>query len=422
MIVSRLARGLGAASSILAVAACATTDRPQSAAAEADWPTAQFEPGATRHSPLRQVNPSNVASLRPAWTYHMKPASWQVAAAPNAAERAQTAAEQAGPPPAGQGGPPGGPGGPMGAQSGGRFNASQSIPLVVKGVMYLATPYSRVVALNAATGAELWVSELPKGVNPATRGTEYWPGNATSPPALIFGTNDGKLRSLNAADGTPSQGFGTNGIVDLRTPDIMVGGPGKPYALSSPPLVYRNLVITGAQVGEAIGGSRGDVRAWDAATGRLIWTFKSVPGAGEPGADSWGNNSGFNRSGVQRLGLADGRCSTRHRLHAVRGADQRSGRRRSAWQQPLQLQSLVAADANTGKYLWHFQLVHHDIWDDDAPARRRCSTCKQGRPDHPRGRGRSTRSGCCSSSTASPASRSTGSRNGQFRRAMCRAK
>jgi quinoprotein glucose dehydrogenase len=339
----------------LTLSACATVPASLAGAAE-NWPTANRDPGALRYSPLGQITPANVASLQPAWVYHMKPAGVQ-APAP-AADRQQAQAEQIG----GPGGP--GPGRSFGIGPGG-LAQSETIPLVVHGVMYVGTPYSRIVALNAATGQELWASQLPKGVNPATRGMEYWPGDGVSPPALIFGTSDGKLRSIRASDGAPTTGFGDNGVVDLRTPDVMVGGPNKPYSLSSPPIVYRNQVITGSQVGEAIGGSRGDVRAWDARTGKLVWTFRSSPDSNELGGNTWANNSGHNRSGTNVWGLMS--------VDAERGivylpfgapANDRIGVDRAG--DNLFGTSLVAVDANTGRYLWHFQLVHHDLWDNDA--------------------------------------------------------
>jgi quinoprotein glucose dehydrogenase len=361
----KLARSSSSAIALLALSACATMPVGTSVAAS-DWPTVNGEPGGSRFSPLTEITPANVARLEPAWAYHMKPEG-APAIAPSGAERAQAQAEQGGGPGGGAGGPLSGfgPGGPFGA--GGRFSPSETIPLVVDGVMYVGTPYARIVALNAATGQQLWVHDLPKGANPATRGMEYWPGDGMAPPSLIFGTSDGKLRSLRTSDGSPSPGFGENGVVDLRTPDVMVGGPNKPYQLSSPPIVYRNLVITGSQVGEAIGGSRGDVRAFDARTGKLAWTFRSIPEQNEPFGDSWANNSGHNRSGVNvwalmTLDTARGivylpfGAPTNDRVGVDRPGDNLFG------------SSIVAVDANSGRYLWHFQVVHHDIWDNDTEA------------------------------------------------------
>jgi len=347
---------------VLALAACTAAPLIGATVPAGDWPTAGRDSGETRFSPLGQITPANVAKLQPAWIYHMKPAGGE-ATAPNAQEREQARAEQAGGP--GQNGAR--PGNSLGFNpfSNGRFNASETIPLVINGVMYVGTPYSRIVALSAATGKELWAHELPKSVNPATRGMEYYPGDGKSPPALIFGTSDGKLRSIRLSDGAPTPGFGDNGVIDLRTPDVMVGGASKPYSLTSPPIVYRDLVITGSAVGESIGGSRGDVRAWDARTGKHVWTFRSSPDANEPGGDSWANNSGHNRSGTNVWGLMS--------LDRDRGivylpfgapANDRIGVDRPG--DNLFSTTVVAVDANTGRHIWHFQLAHHDLWDNDA--------------------------------------------------------
>lgn len=358
----------GLLSAVLVLTGCATVPTTAGSGAIGDWPTVNREVGGSRYSPLTQITPANVASLQPAWTYHMKPAG-AAAAAPTGAERAQAQAEQGGGPPPGGGaaGPLSGfgPGGPFGL--GGRFAPSETIPLVVNGVLYLGTPYSRIVAMNAATGEQIWAHELPKGVNPATRGMEYWPGDGSAPAALIFGTSDGKLRSVRAADGAPTPGFGQDGAINLRTPDVMVGGPNKPYAITSPPIVYRNLVITGSAVGEAIGGSRGDVRAWDARTGRLVWTFRSVPEPNEPFGDTWANNSGHHRSGVNVWGLmsVDKERGIAFLPFGAPTSD-RIGVDRPG--NNLFSSSIVAVDANSGKYLWHFQIAHHDIWDNDSEA------------------------------------------------------
>jgi quinoprotein glucose dehydrogenase len=354
-----------------ALSACATMS--SAPIANADWPTVGFDSGETRHSPVSQITPANVAQLQPAWTFHMKPAG-TTAAAPTSAERQQAQAEQIGGPGQGAGvlGPAGGPGGAGGGLgfnpfSNGRFNASETIPLVIGGVMVVGTPYGRIVALDAATGAERWAHELPKGVNPATRGMEYYPGDKTSPPALIFGTSDGKLRSIRLSDGAPSIGFGENGVVNLRTPDVMVGGLNKPYSLTSPPIIYRDIVITGSAVGEAIGGSRGDVRAWDARTGKQLWKFRSSPDSNEPGGDTWANNSGHNRSGTNVWGLmtVDAQRGIVYLPFGAPTSD-RIGVDRPG--NNLFSSSIVALDASNGRYLWHFQVAHHDIWDNDSEA------------------------------------------------------
>jgi quinoprotein glucose dehydrogenase len=297
-------------------------------AASREWPTYGHDPGGMRFSPLTEITPANVGRLQVAWTYHMKPA-------------ASTA----------------------------RFASSEVTPLVVNGTMYLATPYYQVVAVDAATGKETWAYHLPSG-NPSTRGVEYWPGDAQTPPQIVFGSGDARLYSLDAKTGKPNEAFGEKGIVNLDTPEILQGLPGRD-GLSSPPIVYKNLVITGGTTQEnPPHGPAGDVRAWDLHTGKLVWTFHSVPRRGEKFSDTWAGDSAKQRSGVNVWGFitVDAARGIVYMPFGAPSVDQYGGDREG---DNLFGTSLVAADANTGKYLWHFQVVHHDIWDGDlagAPA------------------------------------------------------
>lgn len=318
-----------------------------------EWPTYGHDPGAMRYSPLTQITPANVAQLQPAWVYHMKPPA--------------TAAPPAAPPvDPGEGVPPGFAGrGGRGANPGG-FQAGETTALVINGVMYVSTPYGRVVALDPTTGKEKWIFSLPSG-SPSTRGVEYFSGDRQTPPQIVFGSTDGKLYSLDAVTGEPNDTFGVKGVVDLNTPEILQGLPGND-GLSSPPIMYKNLIVIGGRTQEGPAqGPAGDVRAWDVHSGKLVWTFHSVPREGEPFHDSWAGDTWKNRSGVNVWGLIT--------LDAARGivympfgapATDRYGGDREG--DNLFSTSVVAADANTGKYLWHFQMVHHDIWDGDAAA------------------------------------------------------
>ena len=322
---------MAAAAMSVAVASQQTGD---AGARVGDWPTYGHDPGASRFSPLTQITPANVGRLDVAWTYHMKPAP------PSPAQQA------------GRGSP--------------GFAASEVTPLVVGDIMYLSTPYYRVVALDATTGKEVWVFQLPSG-NPSTRGVEYWPGDGSTPPQIVFGTSDARLYSLNAMTGVPNEAFGEKGVVNLDTPEILQGLPGR-NGLSSPPIVYRNLVITGGTTQEnPPRGPAGDVRAWDMRTGRLVWTFHSVPRPGEPYADTWAGDSATNRSGVNVWGFitVDAARGIVFMPFGAPSVDQYGGDREG---DNLFGTSLVAADANTGRYLWHFQVVRHDIWDADLAA------------------------------------------------------
>ena len=328
-----------------------------------EWPTYGHDSGGMRFSPLTQITPANVGQLDVAWTYHMRPA-----AAPATPAPAGRGAGAAGAAPGGAVGdtPDPAPAARGRGRGGTGFSTSGVTPLVVGGMMYLSTPYFRVVALDAATGREIWAYPLP-AANPASRGVEYWPGDGQTPPQIVFGSTDGKLYSLNAKTGQPNEAFGAKGIVDLNTPEILQGLPGRD-ALSMPPTVYRNLVITGGTTQEnPPQGPAGDVRAWDMRTGRLVWTFRSIPRAGEAFNDTWAGDSWRNRSGVNVWGFitVDAERGIVYMPFGAPSVDQYGGDRAG---DNLFGTSLVAADANTGKYLWHFQVVRHDIWDADLTA------------------------------------------------------
>jgi quinoprotein glucose dehydrogenase len=311
-----------------------------------EWPTYGHDSGGMRFSPLTEITPANVADLQVAWVYHMRPA-----------QAPPSAAAAAAPPALGRG---------RGGGSG--FTSSEVTPIVAKGVMYIATPYGRVVALDPVTGQEKWGYALPSS-SPSMRGVEYWPGDAQTPAQIVFGSANGKLYSLDAITGVPNPAFGQDGIVEMNTPEFMQGGGTN--GLSSPPIVYKNLVITGGRTQEnPPRGPAGDVRAWDMHTGALVWTFRSVPRPGEKFSDTWDGDSAKNRSGVNVWGLltVDTARGIVYMPFGAPSVDQYGGDRAG---DNVFGSSLVAADANTGKYLWHFQIVHHDIWDGDlagAPA------------------------------------------------------
>jgi quinoprotein glucose dehydrogenase len=311
-----------------------------------EWPTYGHDSGGTRFSPLTQITPANVAQLQPAWVYHMKP--------PAAPDAVLTGADT---PAQGRGGRGGSVGG---------FASGETTPLVINGVMYVSTPYGRVVALDPTTGKEKWTFPLPSG-SPSTRGVEYFVGDATTPAQIVFGSTDGKLYSIDAVTGEPNDVFGVKGVVDLNTPEILQGLPGND-GLSSPPIIYKNLIIIGGRTQEGPAqGPAGDVRAWDVHSGKLVWTFHSVPREGEPFHDTWAGDSWKNRSGVNVWGLmtVDVQRGIVYMPFGAPATDRWGGDREG---DNLFSTSVVAADANTGKYLWHFQMIHHDIWDGDASA------------------------------------------------------
>jgi quinoprotein glucose dehydrogenase len=345
-----------------------------------EWPTYGHDSGGMRFSPLTEITPENVGQLKVAWVYHMRPEGYVApaggrgfggpgggrgAGAP-VGDEPEPAAPGRGP---GAGVPAGGRG--RGGRGGGSgFRPSTVTPLVIGGIMYISTPYGRVVAVEPTTGKEVWAYTLPGGSTPSTRGLEYWPGDSQTPAQVVFGTGDGKLFSVDAKTGKPNNSFGDNGIVNLNTADILRGLPGR-NGLSSPPIVYKHLVITGGTTQEnPPQGPAGDVRAWNMRTGKLEWTFRSIPGPGEKGFETWAKDSWKNRTGVNIWGFitVDAQRGIVYMPFGAPSVDQYGGDRAG---DNLYSTSIVAADANTGKYLWHFQGVHHDIWDADfagAPA------------------------------------------------------
>jgi quinoprotein glucose dehydrogenase len=294
-------------------------------AAGTDWTTSGHDLGGQRYSPLTQITKSNVANLQIAWTYHLTPAGYT-----------------------------------------GRPRLVESIPIVVGNHLYAASSYGEIIALNATTGAEEWKFTIPDKDAPSPRGLAYWSGQG-APASVVFGTRMGRMYSLDAKTGKLNDGFGEHGVVNLKTPEIMVTGPNAVYDLPTPPIVYKNLLITGGTQADATPnlGPRGDSRAWDARTGKLVWTFHSVPLPGTFGADTWGGDSAYHRSGTNVWGYmtVDAKRGIVYMPFGAPNND-RVGVDRPG--NNLFGSSLVAVDANTGKYLWHFQVVHHDIWDYDT--------------------------------------------------------
>ena len=294
-----------------------------------DWVSVNQDPGGQRHSTLTQINSGNVAGLKEAWVYHMKPAD---------------------------------------GSGGSRLVTAETIPLVIGGTMYVSTPYGRVVALDGATGAEKWNFTLPDNDRPVVRGTAWWPGSGGAKPALVVGTRTGRVFSLDPETGRPNPGFGgEGGFINLRTPDVMPTGLDRPYVLAAVPYVYKNLIVTGGGSPDqaAALGPMGDVRAWDVRTGKLVWQFHTVPRPGEIGHDTWSGDAWKNRAGANVWGYFTADVA-RGILYMPVGApnNDRMGIDRPG--DNLFGSSIVAVNADTGKYIWHFQVTHHDIWDWDS--------------------------------------------------------
>jgi len=285
------------------------------AADNGDWPFHDHDPGGTRFSPLTQITPANVANRKPAWTFDTGVTGIQVT------------------------------------------------PLVVNGMMYV-TAGRDIVSLEPETGKVLWKFTAPGNVS--RRGVAYWPGDASAPPRLFSGAGD-KMVAVDAESGKPSAGFGENGYVDLKA--SVRGDVDGGFSLVSPPAVYRNIVITGGNNGEQSPslGLYGDVRGWDARSGKLLWSFHTVPRAGEPGADTWAGESWKNRSGTNMWSFFTIDVE-RGLVFVPLGAPTSDYYGADRHGKNLYGNSIVALDANTGALKWFQQLVHHDLWDFDIPA------------------------------------------------------
>lgn len=299
---------------------------------ETGWPVYGHDPGGRRFSPLTGITPDNVSQLQRVWTLTAHPPE----------------------PPAGA---------PAGrTRSRGRI--SQVTPLVINDVMYLTTVANKAMALEPETGRTIWEHDIEDMGVPALRGLAYWPGDGVSPPTIFFGTSQGKLLALNARTGRPVEAFADRGVLDMRT-GMTEKFPNANYSLSSPPVVYKHLVITGSRVQEQPSlGPPGDVRAWDARTGKLVWRFHTVPRPGEFGHDTWEGDAWKDRSGANVWGLMTVDVD-RGLVFLPLGSvtyDYYGGDRRGA---NLFGSTLVALDALTGERRWHFQTTHHDIWDYD---------------------------------------------------------
>jgi quinoprotein glucose dehydrogenase len=291
-----------------------------------NWPDYGGSADSMQYSAARQITKANVKQLEPAWSY--------LAPGPN-----------------------------------GRFAFS---PLVVDGVMYVVGKNSAIVALDAATGKQLW--NHPVEGRPTDRGFNYWQNKSGSDKRLIFAANS-YLQEINLKTGITIPSFGNDGRVDLREGlgrdpksirNIQSGTPGR---------VFENLIILGSATGEGYGDPPGDLRAYDVLSGKLIWTFHTVPRPGEFGYDTWPKDAWKTAGGVNAWGeisVDEKRGIAYFPLgsptYDLYGADRIGA--------DLYGDCLLALDARTGKRLWHYQLIHHDLWDYDPNAAPKLMTVK----------------------------------------------
>ena len=269
---------------------------------------------AAQYSSLSQIDRSNVSKLEIAWTY------------------------------------------PTGDTGKYLFN-----PVVVDGTMYVLAKNNSVVALNAATGKEIWVHPNPRG-RVTTRGINYWESADRSERRLLYANNN-LLQAIDARTGQSVSTFGTRGQVDLR--EGLGRDPATISAQSTTPgRVFDNLIILGSATNQEYDSAPGDIRAYDVRTGALAWTFHTIPHEGEFGYDTWPKDAwktvgGANAWGEMSIDRERGivYIPTASPKYNFYGANRKGAN--------LFGDCLLALDARTGKRIWHFQMVHHDIWDYD---------------------------------------------------------
>ena len=306
-----------------------------------DWPVYGRDPGGARFSPLTQITRTNVAQLQVAWTYH--------AGIPDLSSLSR---------------PP----------------ALEVTPIVVDGTMYVITPTGIVAALDPATGIERW--RYDAGVNPhrgygdfASRGVSFWRDSRAARGTacarrVVAPTIDARLVSLDAATGKPCAGFGSGGVVDLRrglrvSPDEFAF-----YEVTSPPAIVGDLIITGSAIADNtnLAPASGEVRAWDARTGALRWSFDPIPqDSTDPAFKTWERWSAPRTGGgnVWSVMAADPERDLVFLPTSSPAPDYFGGMRPG---ENRYTNSIVALRASTGKMVWHFQTSHHDIWDYDNAA------------------------------------------------------
>jgi len=293
-----------------------------------DWPAYGGNKAGNRYSTLTQINRENISQLKVAWMYDARDSD----------------------------------------QAGKRPREIECQPIVVHGILYGTTPELKLFALDAATGRQLWLfnpSAKQQGYNSMNRGLDYWEDGDDRRILYPAGSN---LYAVDAMTGQPVTSFGNNGKVDLHT-----GLENDRYAIkdlaitaTSPGVIYKDILVMGSTVSEMGDALPGHIRAFDVRTGKLLWTFHTIPQPGDAGYDTWPKDA------YKKIGAAN--CWAGLVLDDKRGVvylgtgapavDFYGGGRMGT---NLFADCIVALDATTGHLKWYYQLTHHDLWDNDIP-------------------------------------------------------
>lgn len=315
-----------------------TFARAQSGNSAVEWPVYGHDAGGSRFSPVDQINDQNVSKLKIAWTFQT--GELKTYEGTNAIESA----------------------------------AFEATPIMIHGTLYFTTPSCRVFAVDATTGKQQWLFDpklnLKDGFSEITsRGVSAWPAPGesvagSSPKRIFVATIDGRLIALDATNGQPIQSFGKAGTVDLKA------GLGRDVSVTSPPAIIGNLVIVGSSLGDnqRLDYPKGTVRAFDAITGELKWSWDPVPQNESDSAwKTWRGPKAHQSGGANAWSIisVDAARDLVFIPTTCPSTDYYGGERLG---QNLYGNSLVVLRASTGKMLWFFQVVHHDIWDYDIAA------------------------------------------------------
>ena len=289
---------------------------PDAISSGSEWTQYRGNLAGTGFSPLIQINQENVANLESAWSYSLLATALYTDEKPRAPD-------------------------------------SQATPIVVDGVMYVPAA-GRVIALDPVSGEELWTHRVSNS-SASRRGVSYWPGDNGSRPRILY-TAGRRLVALDAATGEFASGFGDSGEVDMQIP------------YNSVAMVFENTVIVGANTPRGAVGGVGNARAFDARSGEKVWEFESIPDPDSLGNDTWEGDSWRGKLGANAWPFYFTVDEQRGLIYLPLAAPDPFGYGGDRVGDNLFANSLVAVDIRSGEYRWHFQTIHHDIWDHDPPA------------------------------------------------------
>ena len=304
--------------------------------ANVDWPVYGGQVEGQHYSPLTQINRNNVTQLKVQWTYDT-----------------------------------------------GEEGIVETNPLVVGRVLYAYTPTEKVIALDAVTGKLLWKFDSGIKAQHWARGVSYWTDGKEH---RIFAGVMNYLYALDPQTGKPISSFGEDGRVDLRK-NLRGDYTAHYISMDTPGLIYKDLIIVGGEMPETLPAAPGDIRAYDVRTGELRWSFHTIPHPGEFGYDTWPPDA-WKTSGAANNWAGMSLDASRGIVYVPTGSASFDFYGHDRIGNDLFADTLLALDANTGKRIWHFQGVHHDIWDRDFPSASRAldsearwKSDRRGRPD-----------------------------------------